>query len=328
MKTKIVYVITSTPKDVYLEQTFLSVYSLVMHNPGAHVVLVTDNRTNETLVGERARILDYVAEKVVVDFEESVSNMKRSRFLKTTMRNRIEGDFLYIDGDTIINGPLDDIDHCTEQIGAVEDAHRPLAVHYGKEKLERQSKELGFDFGQERYYFNGGVFFVKDNPTTREFFKRWHENWEHSVAKGINLDMPALIKTDIEMGHLIGRIDGCWNCQLMYGFNYYTEAKIVHYFASRYTRSNGGYIYEFMNPAILDRIKETGEIDAELKEKLKRPLSCFSDNLELIGGADVDILNTHVYKVVQLMYNRTPKLFAFFQSLLFALNRLKKKNNE
>lgn len=328
MITKIVYVITSNEKDIYLEQTYLSVYSLRMHEKDAHVVLLTDNKTNETLTGYRTKILELITEKIVVEFEEEYSNMKRSRFLKTSMRNLIDGDFLYIDGDTLINDKLAEIDNCPFDIAAVEDAHRPLDIHYGKEKLTRQATELGFDFGQERYYFNGGVFYVKDNARTREFFQRWHENWKCSVEKGINLDMPALIRTNIETGHLIQKIGGEWNCQLMYGFNYYTNAKIIHYFASRYTRNNGGYIYEFINPIILDSIKNSGEVSDTLKEKLQHPLSCFSDNLELIGGADVEILNTHVYKMVRMMYNKTPKLFAFFQSVLFAINRINKKNNE
>lgn len=328
MKTKIVYVLTSNEQDIYLEQTYLSVYSLRMHEKDAHVVLLTDNKTNETLIGSREKILQLITEKVVVDFEEGYSNMKRSRFLKTSMRNLIDGDFLYIDGDTLINDALAEIDDCPFDIGAVEDAHRPLEIHYGKEKLTRQATELDFDFEQEKYYFNGGVLYVKDNAQTKEFFKLWHENWKYSVGKGINLDMPALIKTNIALGHIIKKIDGCWNCQLMYGFNYYTNAKIIHYFASRYTRNNGGYIYDFMNPTILSSIKNSGEVNDTLKEKLQHPLSCFSDNLELIGGADVDILNTHIYKMVRMMYNKTPKLFAFFQSILFAINRISKKNNE
>lgn len=96
MKTKIVYVITSTPDDIYLEQTYLSIYSLWKHEEKPHVVLLTDNRTDETLKGNRAKILELVAEKVVVPFEENVTNMRRSRWLKTKMRSLVEGDFLCI----------------------------------------------------------------------------------------------------------------------------------------------------------------------------------------------------------------------------------------
>lgn len=328
MKTKIVYVITSSNADVYLEQTYLSIYSLRRYENNATIVLLTDNRTNETLVGNRSKILEYISEKIVINFDDEFSNMKRSRFIKTSMRNLINGDFLYIDGDTIINGPLCEIDDCEYDIGAVEDAHRTLDIHYGKEKLARHANELDFKICDEQYYFNGGVFYVKDNSRTRDFFKRWHDNWLYSTTKGINLDMPALIKTNIEMGHMIKKIDGIWNCQLMYGFKYYKNAKIIHYFASRYTRDNGGYIYDFMNPAIFDGIKKSGHIDSILVNKLENPLLCFSNNLELIGGVDADILNTYVYKVIRLIYNKLPRLFDILQSILFLFNKMLKKNNE
>lgn len=328
MKTKIVYIITSTPDDIYLEQTYLSIYSLWKHVKNPHVVLLTDNKTDETLKGNRARILELVADKIVVPFDDNVSNMRRSRWLKTKMRSIVDGDFMYIDGDTIINGTLDEIDDCPYQIGAVEDAHRTLNRHYGKEKLLRQAKTLNFSIEGEQYYFNGGVFYVKDTAETRRFFELWHENWKMSVEHGINQDMPALILTNIQMNHLIQRIDGMWNCQLMYGFNYYNSAKVIHYFASRYTTNNGGYLYDFMNPQILENIKETGEISKDVLNKLDHPLSCFSDQIELIGGADVDILNTHVYKTVRLIYAKYPRLFFLFQSVLYRVNKANKRKTE
>lgn len=328
MKTKIVYVITSTPDDVYLEQTYLSIYSLWKHEENPHVVLLTDNRTNETLKGDRAKILELVAEKIVVPFDENVTNMRRSRWLKTKMRSLVEGDFMYIDGDTIINSSLAEIDDCPLLIGSVEDAHRPLDVHYGKEKLLRQAKTLGFSIDGEQYYFNGGVFYVKDCKETHDFFDRWHENWKMSVEHGINQDMPALILTNIQMKHTIQKLDGKWNCQLMYGFNYFTTAKIIHYFASRYTTNNGGYIYEFMDPKILEDIKKTWKISPEFEAKLDHPLSCFSERVELIGGTDVDILNTQVYKTIRLIYNKYPKVFAFMQSILYKVNKINKRKNE
>lgn len=328
MITKIVYVITSTPDDIYLEQTYLSVYSLWQHEENPHVVLITDDRTDATLTGIRANILDLVAEKIVVPFDEKVTNMRRSRWLKTKMRELVKGNFLYIDGDTIINAPLHDIDDCPFVVGSVEDAHRPLGHHYGKEKLLRQAKTLGFSIEGEKYYFNGGVFYVKDNPEAHDFFNRWHENWKMSVEHGINQDMPALVLTDIQAGHLIQRLDGEWNCQLMYGFNYFTKARIIHYFASRYTTNNGGFIYDFMNPQILADIKRTGEISDEIQAKLHQPLSCFSDCVELIGGSDVDILNTHVYKTVRLLYLKFPRFFSFVQGILYRLNKINKSKNE
>ena len=328
MKTKILYVVTSSPEDIYLEQTYLSIYTLHKHVKNPHVVLLTDNRTNETLQGNRGKILELVNEKVVVDFDDSVSNMRRSRQLKTSMRNLVDGDFLYIDGDTLITATLEDIDDCEDNIAVVNDAHRTLDIHYEKDKLTRQAHTLGFSIEGEEHYFNGGVLYVKDNIQTREFFKKWNENWKYSVSKGINQDMPALIKTDIEMGHFIQELDGSWNCQIKYGFNYYTSAKIIHYFASKYTTNNGGYTYDFVDPKLFGEFKKTWDIDEELERKLDNPLTCFNPQCELIGSKDVNIINTHVYKTVRLIYDKAPKVFSFLQSVLYNINKLNKKKNE
>lgn len=328
MKTKILYVVTSSPEDIYLEQTYLSIYTLHKHVKEPHVVLLTDNRTDATLQGNRAKILELVNEKVVVDFDDSVSNMRRSRFLKTSMRNLVDGDFLFIDGDTIINTSIEDIDDCNFSFGAVSDAHRDINDHYGKEHLKRQVKTLGFSLEGEKHYFNSGVMYIKDTSETRDFFKKWNDNWKSSVEKGINQDQPALLKTNIEMGHFIQELNGSWNCQIMYGFNYYSTAKIIHYFASKFTTNNGGYTYEFVDPKILKEFKKRWEVSEELERKLDNPLTCFSPQCELIGGTDVDILNTHVYKTIRLIHNKAPKLFAFLQSVLYYINKLNKSRNE
>lgn len=328
MKTKIVYIVNSTPSDIYLEQTYLSIYSLLEHNVDAHIVLLTDNLTDRSLIGNRAQILKHVTEKIVVPFDDGVTNMRRSRWLKTKMRELVSGDFMYIDGDTIINSSLCDIHDCQMNIGAVEDAHRPLEKHYGKEKLSRQAKTLGFSIEGEEFYFNGGVFYVKDTNETREFFERWHTNWLRSVEHGINQDMPALIQTNIEMGHMIQRLGGEWNCQVMYGLNYFTKAKIIHYFASRYATNNGGYIYELMDPKYLEEIKETGKISNDIIKIIKEPLSCFDNQIELIGGKDVDLLNTHAYKLLRLIYTSHPHVFSAIQRILYVINKRNKGKHE
>ena len=325
MKTKLLYVVTSTPDDIYLEQTFLSIYSLRRKMPDAYVVLLTDNRTNDTLTGNRAKILDLISEKIVVDLDDKMNNLRRSRQLKTSMRNLVEGDFLYIDGDTLVCSSLEEIDDCPYDLAAVLDAHRTLDEHYGTGQLRRQATTLGFSVEGESDFFNGGLMFVRDTPQTREFFSAWNANWKDSVDKGINQDQPALIKTNIEMGHPIRELDGSWNCQVLYGFNYFATAKIVHYFASKFTTVNGGYTYDFVDPHTFAAFKQTWEVSDELERKLDRPFSCFSPQCELIGGIDVAIHNTHVYKVVRLIYLRAPRLFGFLQAVLYRVNKVNKK---
>ena len=93
MKTKFVYVLTCAPEARYVEWALISLYSLKRIHPNAYTVLIVDDITNEILVGERAEILEFVSEKLVAyDCPQGMSLNERSRFLKTSVRQRVEGD--------------------------------------------------------------------------------------------------------------------------------------------------------------------------------------------------------------------------------------------
>ena len=102
------------------------------------------------------------------------------------------------------------------------------------------------------------------------------------------------------------------------------EAKIIHYFASVYTGSNGGYVYYFANPEAFKSLKETGIISKELEGNINHPLSCFQLPGELVGGTDVSIINSHVYGAIRIIYKKAPKLYSFAESILYQVNRVRK----
>ena len=126
MKTKIVYCLVSQDKDIYLEQLLLSLISLRNYNQSAQVTVVMDKTTKDGLIGNRNIIQNYIDEIIVVNDIEHLSNSQKSRVLKTTLRERITGAYLFIDVDTIITDKLDEIDELLLQnieIAAVKDSH-------------------------------------------------------------------------------------------------------------------------------------------------------------------------------------------------------------
>ena len=180
MRTKIVYVLTSTEQDLFLEQTLLSVYSLRLYNADADILLVVDDNTDKTLVGQRRDILKYVSQKIVVNIPSIYNQKQRSRFLKTSLRDIVQGDFLFIDSDTIIVDSLADIDNINVIIGAVPDLHEgkipvnKLYRHY----IRKMNWKISVGT-----YFNSGVLFCKDTFDAYTFYHNWHENWLDSVKK-------------------------------------------------------------------------------------------------------------------------------------------------
>ena len=74
-------------------------------------------------------IKKYVSEIIVVNVPDGMNKMHRSRYLKTTLRQHISGDFLFVDADTVITCDLSEIDEVDMEIAAVLDRHSPVSEH-------------------------------------------------------------------------------------------------------------------------------------------------------------------------------------------------------
>ena len=126
MKAKLVYVLTCAPEKNYIEQALLSVFTARHYNPSANIILIVDDQTNTLFTGRREEILNYTSEKIVVNLDPALSMMDKSRWLKTSVRNLVKGDFLFIDCDTLITQSLEDIDKCEYPVAAVPESHLPI----------------------------------------------------------------------------------------------------------------------------------------------------------------------------------------------------------
>ena len=102
MKTKLVYAIVSEENDCFLEQAYVSMSSARHVMPDVFITLVMDSRTAENLKGFRKTEAEFADEIVVVELDPALSAKKRSRLLKTSIRNVVDGDILYIDSDTLV----------------------------------------------------------------------------------------------------------------------------------------------------------------------------------------------------------------------------------
>ena len=262
----------------------------------AHVTLLTDNKTDKSLTGNRAQILDLIDEKVVVDYEDNMSMYDRSRYLKTGLREYVKGDLLYIDCDTIIARPLYDIDNFDCELGSVLNCHVPFNLNPFRNWHEQQAQKIGFQsVYNEIDYFNGGFCYAKDTPVAYEFFQRWRKNWLASKDHGIPNDEPGFNESNIEMNHVLKIIPGEWNCQLKYGLRCFHNVKIIHFLCTQYVGSGVECAYFFMNQSVYERIKEEGCIAEDIMDKIKHPMDCFSQASMIIGGNELYFQHTNEY---------------------------------
>lgn len=302
MKTKLLYVLVSTPEDVYLEQAFVSAASARKHNPQATMALLSDADTLASLEGRAPAFCALFQEKVPVAFGPEVPRMTRSRLLKTGMRNYLEGDFLYIDADTVVAGSLEEADALEMPLAACLDLHCPFREHPHHDATVNMCRRLGFDASAETAYFNSGVMLVKDTPENHAFFSAWQENYRHSAACGIRPDQPSLTLTNAAMGHPLQVLPPRWNCQVQSGVRYLREALVFHYMCTYLTPEAGGQLYCLNDRKVLLQVREQG-LQA-VGDVLEDPMKGFAPVVRVTVGEDLHFFQTRRYRWLRSRFRR------------------------
>jgi len=280
---KYLYVLTSDDSDYYLEQTLLSITSLRLYMPDAFVVLLVDDVTEANLTGKRAEILKLITELKSIKIDSRFNKKARSRWLKTSMRMHITGDFFYIDNDTIIAGDLSSIENIDADIAAVLNDHIYLS-EFVKTRLHRMNvyyKKLGFvHFSSWKYFFNGGIILCKDSKTGHDFFREWHHLWFLNFELGNVTDQQSLNQVNFIMNNVVREIDGIWNCQILNdgALQFLHDAKIIHYFATHVHSK----FFLLANKEYTEKIKETGVVDQKTKDMLKNPKAHIAPNTRIM----------------------------------------------
>lgn len=322
MKTKIVYCLVSDGQDYYYEQLFISLCSLRRHNPEVAVEVVCDNETYITLAGNRRTIFDYDIHILSVDTPTDWSKLQCSRYLKTHLRTFIQGDYLFIDTDTVICSSLDFIDDIPFEIAAVKDSHvdHPLPSHSKcKHETERwiwrEAQKTGVNI-EGLWHYNSGVMLVRDTPKAHELYAKWASHYRAQLKQGVKIDQLPLLLSNGEMNNVISPLDRRLNCQVSFaeGRNAVAEAVIIHYFpGQKKTLLSSSWI--------LDPIKETGLITSPVRHIIHHPTQFFSERSTVATGDAARMLFTP--PLIEA-YSCCPKVFSFFVKALNAYLSTKK----
>lgn len=282
MKTKIVYVLTSSENDVLLEQLSLSLYSLKYYNPNSEVYLVVDQDTYSSIKNDRNNIREFLTDIIPVKTPDEYNNMLRSRWLKTSLREYIKGDYLFVDSDTIIADDLEECDNWTCDIAAVIDRHIPVnKAHQYYDYICNRAKDTGWIFEtSDSNYFNSGVMFVKDNESTHAFYKKWHEYWLEGIKHQVYQDQPTLGKVNKEQGYIIKELNGVWNCQIMAnGIKFLSTSKIIHYFNAERQSEKKSVFYLPSDKELYLKIKNNNFVlDDSIKKMIENGRTAFAFN--------------------------------------------------
>lgn len=296
MKTKIVYVLVSNRNDYYTEMLQLSLYSLRLYHPHDVVEIVMDEDTHRRLMKRRSPLLTE-ANPIIVNVPDCYSSVQRSRYLKTSLREILSGDFLFIDTDTVIGGSLRAIEEgLNESIAAVLDNHDGEIVEVQR-LIEPKNWSVLYPVKQ----FNSGVFYVRDTAEAHRFFLQWHENWKYCVSNGCNYDQPGLRKALQETDIHIEELSGIWNCQVSRpsSMEFQKDAVIMHY-------QRAGFFVS----KVCREIRKAGKVCGEAEALAKSPRIYFSGQTLFLTQMEFAALSS----LRRTLFDH-PRFFAFLSKL-------------
>ncbi|HRR81529.1 MAG TPA: hypothetical protein P5532_10955 [Planctomycetota bacterium] len=229
---RVCYALTSAGDDLYSQQTFISASLVRWLYPEATITVVVDEFTEPALRACDDRVLG-IADDLTLVATGMENPTRRNRVLKTTLREKVNGDLLYLDADTIPirrfnevfdhDAPLAAVPDYTEQLFGlrrprwVRDLYRHLRWHY-----------------PPRHYFNGGVLFMADRPETHRFAEEWHQRWRRCVTEAnCMLDQPSLNSASDATGIRVKVLPHAFNCAVRSTAFPVRRARIFHYFSSQ-----------------------------------------------------------------------------------------------
>ena len=319
---KILYVLVSSATDYYYEQALISMMSAKHHMPGCFISLLTDRETYDTLKDSRNLINKYLSEKKIVDLDDSLSPMQKSRWLKTSMRSLINGDFLYVDVDTVFADSVDESLFNADVMG-VPDGNVPLKDHPMKWFVENNLKQAGFD-NSANYHINSGVLFFKDTPLARSFAKKWHQRWEETCKKNIFIDQTALHQAIIDSGNILKLLPNCMNAQFGRNINTLNRGVILHYYSSWTDISLYKPAYKMLQDSFLKKIREN-PTSKDIQELIQKPKEAFDENTFIMASDYNEFRNSEFIQNLLQLYHSTDKADIRLFSILERLSRLIRK---
>lgn len=189
----IVYILTGNGDSEsrrYLSALYLSIATLRHFHPGVETICCTDLPMQEILASEQGGILSLI-DQIICCTDLSGGPVYRSRLIKTTLRKRICGPFVYLDTDTVLIGEIGELMECRSDMGITVDQYCMDSPGMFPKWLAPHFSEIGWKYPTKKYY-NAGAIFVGDTYGAHRVYDLWSSGYLISVEHGINMDQPAL----------------------------------------------------------------------------------------------------------------------------------------
>lgn len=287
-------------RDSFCEMTYVSMSLLKRLYPDCETTLLTDEATAAHL-GRLPFCFDTPQiEPIPAEFE---GNAVRSRFLKTRMRQLIDGDFVFIDADALALNPFCEVFEHGAPFAAALDRNRESPEPAFPDWVVPFYEHFSWPHPLPRYY-NSGVMFMEDSPEMRSFSQRWYHHWRSLYEEfGVHQDQPSLNHTLQELG--IAQHELPLPCNAMVDASpYFTRgAKIVHYFLRGDERSTDPL--SLLN-YLVRKLRETGAIDWAAVDRAAKGCDAW---VHPTNSVRIELATRHYLRALRIVASR-----AFLQS--------------
>ena len=232
--------------------------------PNIKITILCNQATHETLTGDRAHLADVADHIAIINTPTHFTEAEASRFIKTSIGNYIDGNFLFLDIDAF---PIRDISSIDEKCGDMSLAYEMNLNpnQYTPEEYESEIfRMMEWDFPTP--YFNGGVMLVNASVKTKTFFKTWHDLWLNSKETGNHKDQPSMHQA-IKLSQLkVSPLN--WEFNILTNLTpkqKFKQPKIFHISTVRFQERDDTLFH-----GIIRSIKNSAAIDWELIDKIRK----------------------------------------------------------
>jgi hypothetical protein len=228
---KIAFAITSAGSDLFSAMTRLAIASVRITNATPHITVVCDPVSDGAMRRAKDPLLDEADEWLVAESPHGSATF-RNRFIKTRLREVLEGPFLFLDSDILVRCDLSELFAITDDFAAAR--NHSCADRQGQ--VGQQDVQVLDALGwrtRTDLYVNGGVLFYADTAAARTLSAEWHRLWHisHSQCGGYR-DQPALnaalARTEVAFSILSDR----FNAQFWANPSVAGNACIWHFYSS------------------------------------------------------------------------------------------------
>jgi hypothetical protein len=230
-RKQVVYAITTTGRDLYTAMTRVSAASLRASNPDICIKIACDRTSEKAMQSVKEPLLREVDEVIVCDTPDGNPEF-RNRFVKTKLRNNIDGPFLFLDSDIFVRGDIGNIFSLECDIAGARNHSRKTFAEQIWDQDRETLEAINWEVGQQ-VYLNGGVLFFNDTEGAYNFAEKWHQCWLQSYYELKKYrDQPALNHTLYITTPNVTILEDRYNAQVKTNTHVGKDAIIWHFYTS------------------------------------------------------------------------------------------------